>query len=140
MLLRIIRDFCTFAILKKRIAIGMMILLLFAQTPMQQLLKLPKLYTHYSEHKGADASLSFSKFLFIHYYESDNNDKDADQDAQLPFKSNDLHFVGSMFACITPVQIELKHPLPELGNSFAELTIDVCNPLHSDIFQPPRKS
>jgi hypothetical protein len=133
------KGFSIFAILKKRIATGMMLLLLFAQTPMQQLLKFPKLYTHYSEHKGSDASLSFSKFLFIHYYDSDNNDKDAEQDSQLPFKSNDLHFVGSMFTCIAPLQIELKHPLPELGNSFADFTIDVCNPLYSDIFQPPRK-
>jgi hypothetical protein len=140
LLLRIPAGFCIFAILKKRIAIGMMILLLFAQTPMQQLLKIPKLYTHYAEHKGNDADMSFSKFLFMHYYGTDKNDKDADQDAQLPFKSNDLHFIGSMFTCIAPVQIELKHHLPEIGNSFAEYTIDICNPLHSDIFQPPRKA
>lgn len=65
---------------------------------MYQLLKLPILIQHFSEHKALDPTISFTDFLSMHYWGEDIDDNDYDRDMKLPFKKfeiNHVHFVPS---------------------------------------------
>lgn len=63
-------------------------LLLNATTELHQFWQVPFLVSHYRYHRHLDPTLSLIKFLQSHYSgHASQPDKDADQDAQLPFKS-----------------------------------------------------
>lgn len=54
---------------------------------MSELLKLPVLVAHYSEHKQWDGSITFLQYLRMHYAEHDDQNADYRRDQQLPFKT-----------------------------------------------------
>jgi hypothetical protein len=84
---------------KKFIAILFSILILNASTEIHQLWKLPLLIQHYLNHRNEDASLSFISFLKIHYTDRHHpNDKDDQNDNELPFKS-----IGTISHLDTPL-------------------------------------
>ncbi len=59
-------------------------------TGVNDLLKISTLISHYYETMQQDKTVSFSRFLVMHYITDDLNDKDNDQDKQMPFKSHEL--------------------------------------------------
>ncbi|MCW3071594.1 MAG: hypothetical protein JWO44_1484 [Bacteroidetes bacterium] len=78
-------------------AILMACLILFTQTELSQLVKLPVFLKHYSEHQQKDPGLSVLKFIAMHYYGNDMDDSDNATDAKLPFKS---HTAPASFYCV----------------------------------------
>lgn len=78
----------TFAVMKKFIAIAFLSMYLMTTTELHQLLKLPILVEHFTEHKSKDHSITLWKFLCIHYAHGDVHDADYDKDMKLPFKSH----------------------------------------------------
>lgn len=54
-----------------------------------ELLKIPALVEHFSQHKSQQQELSFAEFLFMHYVGDDDNDADNTEDGQLPFKNSE---------------------------------------------------
>ena len=62
---------------------------MFSATEFNQLLKLPWLFQHYTEHKEEHKDLSFLNFLTIHYLSGNKKYADYDKDMKLPFKSHD---------------------------------------------------
>jgi hypothetical protein len=122
----------------KTIALILACSILCMGTQVQQLLKVPVLLTHYLEHTEQDSSISFSKFLYMHYSLPDDHDGDKDKDMKLPFKHfGNYHFATAEVA--QPVVIVL-HSTPEYGT--------IVVPIHNagyfksraiaDIWQPPR--
>jgi hypothetical protein len=82
---------CTFATLvgvnNLSLRIAVIILLIFSILPETgQLLKLPYLFQHYSEHKQSEKqdSFDFLSFLIEHYSENSNDNEHSD----LPFKQS----------------------------------------------------
>ncbi len=75
----------------------MLMLLLTDIGELYQLLKLPILFEHFSEHKRIDNSVSFTDFLGMHYWGTDINDDDDARDQQLPYKKADVHLSQSVF-------------------------------------------
>lgn len=73
--------------MKSRFAFIGLILFLVAFSPLGEVLQVPLLFVHYSEHKQEDPSLDMGRFLEMHYQESGDADNDYQKDAQLPFKS-----------------------------------------------------
>jgi hypothetical protein len=63
----------------------------------QQVLRLPLLCQHFSEHKQADDTLDVYNFLAMHYLGNDIDDKDQKKDNELPFKHTDSHSFQSIF-------------------------------------------
>jgi hypothetical protein len=54
----------------------------------QQLMKLPVVFQHFSEHQKEDKDITIFRFLAIHYLHGSPKDKDYDRDMQLPFKTS----------------------------------------------------
>lgn len=75
--------------MKKVIILLLLSFYLISITELHQFLKLPALAEHFSEHKQKDRSITFWKFLCLHYAQGDFKDADYDKDSKLPFKSSD---------------------------------------------------
>jgi hypothetical protein len=74
--------------MKKWIAIAFLSMYLVTTTELHQLLKLPVLVEHFAEHKSKDHSITFWRFLYMHYAQGVVRDADYDKDMKLPFKSH----------------------------------------------------
>lgn len=128
--------------MKRFIATMLLSAILFAGTPLQQLLKLPVLVQHYFEHKQQDNSTSFAGFLIHHYLEEgkDDVDKDHARDCQLPFKSMAL-VVPTSLLTVTTVSYAQHVASPEIRSiqkPMAENEQAVSAQYLSAIWQPPK--
>ena len=72
--------------LTRTISILVLLMMLWVQTPVNQLMKLSILVEHYFEHKDKNNEISVIDFLKMHYAKGDVKDADHDRDMQLPFK------------------------------------------------------
>lgn len=59
---------------------------LFSATEFHQLVRLPMLISHYQSHKQTDPEMNILAFLSLHYTADHPDDKDDDDDSNLPFK------------------------------------------------------
>ena len=123
---------------RKISAIFFLTVVLVSQTPLQQVLRIPLLISHFQEHNSIQNNISFIEFIRIHYLSGHPVDDDFDRDEQLPFRSADIVVLTG--AVVIP-------PLAEPGiiNTFyRESHYQVMDQnsaafLHSaDIWQPPR--
>ena len=70
---------------------------LFGNTELGQLFRLPKLISHYFQHKQLDPSLTFIDFLAMHYVGDDGTTADDDIDSQLPYHHVDNHCLSIVY-------------------------------------------
>lgn len=120
------------------------LLLLYAAvyTPVSELFKLPALITHFTEHRSEDQSISFLRFLQLHYFNGNPKDADYDRDMQLPFKNGEYTLV-SLSAIFIPVMEKAVPDVPvqvlqtEKGNPSE---VFISSVYLSNIWQPPRLS
>jgi len=75
--------------MKRILAFAFLSIYLFSTTEFHELLKLPAMASHYTEHKKEKPGISLWQFLCIHYAHGDVNDHDHDKDMKLPFKAHD---------------------------------------------------
>ncbi|MBK9401325.1 MAG: hypothetical protein IPN36_10845 [Bacteroidetes bacterium] len=73
--------------------VGYLLIFSFAAsgTGLDQVFKMPVLFTHFLEHRNEDPDLSFSVFLEMHFLNSNlaNHKDDLNHHRQLPFKNHD---------------------------------------------------
>jgi hypothetical protein len=62
---------------KAAISKFLIIIYLFSATELNQLLKLPVLFSHFIEHQKQDPLISFGEFLYHHYAVDHDDDGDA---------------------------------------------------------------
>src|SRR5690606_9090810 len=118
-------------------AILFLSIVIAAQTPACQLLKLPILFEHYLEHKKT-AEISFLGYLRMHYSTGHPVDEDYSKDQQLPFRKIDLSQISANI--YLPVQANIE-PTPEfvlLREQYHEFSPSVSSHMLSEIWQPPR--
>lgn len=84
----------TFVIVKKFFAISFFFIYLFSTTELHQLLKLPMLFEHYTEHLEENKQITLWQFFYIHYAMDHGKDADHGKDMKLPFKSHDNCVTG----------------------------------------------
>jgi hypothetical protein len=125
---------------KNTIVIFLTSLYLLGATEAYQLMKLPYLFEHYKTHQQFDNGLSFSKFIDMHYFQSQTYDSDYQQDMQLPFKSSNrtvslLNFV-TLFTPKQPVAMAIFFESNKSFRIFDDGKHVSLN--HGNIFQPPR--
>lgn len=90
--------------MRKINAILLLTVLIFSQTELHQILKLPILVQHYFEHNADTKNVTLRQFIALHYFSGDPIDNDYARDMQLPFKTNDcLQVITSM---VVPNEIE----------------------------------
>jgi hypothetical protein len=133
--------FCNFApALKNCITILFLAGYLFSVTEAHQLLKLPVVFQHFSEHQQEDKNISLLQFLAMHYLHGSPKDKDYDRDMQLPFKT-----AGDCLATITPafvpvtVELNLEQPVIILQQvNIVKPAQFILSTYLSNIWQPPK--
>jgi len=79
-------------------------IVLVSSTEFNQLLRLPVLFEHFSEHKASNSGISFVDFLDMHYSGNDLDDKDQERDKQLPFKS----YGGSAILLLPTIPVKIQ--------------------------------
>lgn len=132
--------FCTFTEMRKATAIFFLSIFLLSYTELGQLVKLPKVVTHYLEHRKWEPEIGFLAYFQMHYFSDDNNQGDDAKDRQLPFKEHK--------DCQTNSTITLNHNTQELTVTNypiqTAITYPHCLDEHAvsafkgSIFQPPR--
>jgi hypothetical protein len=110
---------------------------IFSFTELRELLKLPVLMEHYSEHHSVDNSITFTEFLSMHYLQNQDNDGDDEQDRNLPFKScHNTHSNSSLIShyqdvAIIPIETTIYK------NYYSSQDLFLTN-FHPTIWQPPK--
>lgn len=98
------------------------------------------IFKHFVEHRQADKSISFLKFLDMHYMHGSPKDKDYRKDMQLPFKSSG-DFVSVLANEFVPLNQSLSVAAPVIVVTEKKLAVDHNELLPSylaSIWQPPK--
>ena len=128
--------------LKKIIAISFCFVYLFSTTELHELIKLPLLIEHFSEHREQNKHITLWQFLYIHYAMGNVRDADYDKDMKLPFKSHDNCVAGNTTIYLSlSEKLSIQNPFQFLEKKSFE-TEDHFLPTSflSNIWQPPRGS
>ncbi len=116
-----------------------LIVFLFANTELHELVKIGVFIEHYTEHQKQNKDMGLLDFIILHYFSGNIVDDDYAQDMQLPFKTSD---------CNNPVPT-IPIPLPEFSDLPPGVPAD-AGPLPiydqsmlpashtADIWQPPK--
>ena len=125
--------------MKKIIAIFFLVIFATSAIHANEVLKLPKLFSHFVKHKSETPAMSFSTFIMLHYIEGHGMDADHSQDMQLPFKTMHYTTAGVVLNFPEPFIGNVKPPTYLLQKKFkAEcLPLPVSN-FTKNIWQPPR--
>lgn len=129
----------TFALVKKCLAVILLIAYITSGAELRELMKLPVLIQHYQEHRQLDGGITFTQFLIDHYNNIPHTDNDEERDNQLPFKKVDSSIFSSpvvpaSFAAELRkpvIPLALDEPYPKNDNLIPSANI-------SNIWQPPR--
>lgn len=133
------RTLLIFTQMRKPVAILFAAIYLFGTTEASQLLKLPVLVQHYVEHKTLNKSITFARFLEMHYLGKDEPDNDYQRDMQLPFKTIDACCMIAVNS-LPPQRVQITVvEIPEIP-VHKTATNDAFRHLYSpgSVFQPPR--
>lgn len=126
--------------MRQFLAIALLSLYLFTSTEVHELLKLPQLVDHFSDHKQEQKGITLWQFLCDHYAHGDKIDDDRDKDMKLPYKSIDCNHVVTFNVIPSIISIEIVKPDSfqklEIPNSF--YSNDFCSNNFSFIWQPPK--
>lgn len=127
--------------MRKVTTILLLSIYLFGGTELHQLVKLPRMITHYEQFVKDNPGFGLKTFLRVHYlYPLQTNDTDYEQDRQLPFKSVDTKCLSSIANVIVPQPYYFTAPKIFLSNRNYAMHKD---DFHSyivaiSIFQPPQ--
>jgi hypothetical protein len=127
--------------MRKYSAIFFLTIYLFSTTEAHQLLKLPVVFQHYTEHQLEDKNISFIEFLEIHYMHGSPRDADYDRDMQLPFKSSADCVASISFASVPAfIEFDFERALvfSSEKKSFPIINQYLISSYLSFIWQPPR--
>lgn len=110
----------------------------FTYTEANELIKIPKLFEHYSEHRAADKTISFTEFLGMHYIQTHHHDSDDEKDSNLPFKSHNhcaivstsfFHDLETQSITIKPTEIQIANNLPSLEEyTYSSFQVSIWQP------------
>lgn len=121
--------------MKRFLAISLIVLYVNSNTEFHEVLRLPLLVEHFTEHKKLVGDISFWEFLVMHY--NSNASHDAD-DSRLPFKDPAHSFTASTLAIpIHKIILRDTQFIAEVSHLSTYKESFIASHL-SDIFQPPR--
>ena len=98
--------------MKKSIAISLLFVFLCANTEIGQLLKLPNLIQHFTEHHDHDNTLdiSFADFIDFHYNKTEKHSNKGNENHQnLPFKTINTN-VNTVLAFENQTEFSFRKP------------------------------
>jgi len=114
-------------------------LFLISSTELHELARVPQLVMHFCHHQAMEPKLSVTSFLKLHYQANHPDDRDDNEDRQLPFKSG-YDIVHIDVTTAIPREAETTVYIPENGKPKSFYPEGM--PLHRafSIFHPPRYS
>ena len=124
--------------MNKKAAYIFLAIYLLGATELSQLLKIPLLIEHYTEHKLDNGNLSLLSFMYMHYVGDDGDTTDEQKDQNLPFKSAHFQMQNTVVFSL------LKYELPKI---FVNTNRSVWPVMQSNslstialgsLFRPPR--
>lgn len=112
--------------------------MLFSQTELHQILKLPVLVQHFFEHKAEKPNITLSQFIVLHYFSGNPVDDDYARDMELPFKTNDC--LQAMTSIVIPERIIFsgRHEAPAVKAFAVPNNNWILSSYIVDIFRPPQ--
>ena len=125
--------------MKKCLAFLLLGIYMLSFSEIHQLLKIPILIEHFTEHRSQDEGITLFAFLKMHYTGIFEVDEDYQRDQQLPFRTTECMMnTGPACECSfaqLDIQPQNFQPIREfiLSNEDNKSLIDCA-----DIFQPPR--
>lgn len=125
--------------LKQLTAILLLWVFVFSSTEFGQLLKLPVLISHYTEHRHQNTQLTFGEFLFMHYAQGNIFDSDFGTDMKLPFKTSGNALHNAPATDIICLAIQLKTPF--FAGQVSHAIRNDSNhlpPCQASVWQPPK--
>ena len=123
--------------MRMTLMIALIAIHLFGNTELGQLFKLPKLISHYFEHRELNSTVTFIEFLAMHYGGDDGTTADDDIDNQLPYHHVDYHCLFGTYYPLAQYVFSMK--LVEYIPEYDSQLILVNSSKHvSLILQPPR--
>lgn len=125
--------------MNKYAAIFLVFVYLISATEFSQLLRIPLLLKHFTEHKMELRDLSVSGFLSIHYFNGNPHDKDFETDMQLPFKSHDTYINLLSISEPNPkIELIILSFFPKKGGSNFPPIYFYSTQYFSSVWQPPK--
>ncbi|HJS55291.1 MAG TPA: hypothetical protein VJ765_12135 [Chitinophagaceae bacterium] len=99
---------------------------------------MPKLISHYFEHRQSNPEISFFDFLAMHYGGDDGTMADNDIDNQLPYHHVDHHCLFGTFWPMSDNTFQMDLPEYNITEYGGGLTIVHPSEYISFILHPPR--
>ena len=124
--------------MNKKAAYIFLAIYLLGATELSQLLKIPLLIEHYTEHKLDNGNLSLLSFMYMHYVGDDGDTTDEQKDQNLPFKSAHFQMQNTVVFSV------FKYELPKIfvNNNRSVWPVMQSNSLSTialgSLFRPPR--
>lgn len=119
------------------LAISFLVLYINSNTEFHEMLRLPILLEHYSQHKQKVSDISFWDFLVMHYQSDVSHDSD---DNQLPFKDPGHSFTAPTLALPQPKMVLKESVILTKTDHACSYSETFIASHRSDIFQPPKIS
>lgn len=131
--------FFTFVSMRKVLIVSFLVVYLFSSTQLSELLKIPLLIEHYSEHQMGSEKLSFADFLHMHYVDHENHSDDKDRD--LPFQAHSNSEIVHYYLPISPSvytisTLSISDQTEE--KNFHTVDHSLTSSFLSSIWQPPQ--
>lgn len=126
--------------MKRLLSICLLFCYLISITELSQLMKLPLLIEHFSEHKQKDEGMSLWKFLSLHYSQNTTHGTHNEMDMKLPFKSHD-GCINSVVSESVPSSFYFfsSKPVFSHNNAYSNYTEQFLTSAYlSSIWQPPK--
>lgn len=125
--------------MRQQAAILFLILHFFTATELHQLVRMPVLLTHFSEHKANTSSLSFFEFLSLHYGDATNTHEAQSAHDQLPFQGKCEISLHALWVTIVSTQ-EIQDKQTPLDQSDKTVLPSFVLPSNdgNNIWQPPK--
>jgi hypothetical protein len=119
-------------------AISLLLLYFLVNTELRELVRLPILFEHFSEHKQQNNHITFSEFIVLHYFSGHLKDADLERHQQLPFTGIHCEELSASVA----LPVESFEELPEITYATLNAGLYVSR-FHSSllqftIWQPPK--
>jgi hypothetical protein len=112
--------------------------MLLSQTPLQQVLRLPVLAIHYTEHKAENNYISFAAFIVLHYFSGHAKDRDHDRDMQLPFRSKEVVLINNTVVVPELVVADFTPPVYQGKPFYPFYVISLMSFPPPGVWQPPK--
>jgi len=102
--------------MKRTILLSFLVIYLLSITELQQILKLPVLVEHFSEHQKIEKKIPFWKFLCLHYPHETVKYNDFDKDTNLPIKNTNRYNSSNHFTILSELKFNLNTTITSSNN------------------------